>query len=69
MKPSELRELTDEELRERLSEREAAVRNLRFQFATSTVENVKGSRNARKDIARIKTILRERELAAGKEVK
>ncbi len=69
MKASELRELTGEELQQRLQERTDTIRTFRFQMATSHVENVRGVRNARRDVARIKTILRERELAATKEAK
>ena len=67
MKASELREMTNEELAQRLKERLDDVRTFRFQGATGTVENTRGSRNARRDIARIKTIMRERELATAKE--
>lgn len=69
MKASELRDRSDEELRELLEERRQAVFNFRLQNATGAVENVRGSRNARRDVARILTILRERELTAGKEAK
>lgn len=69
MKASELRDRSDGELRELLEERRQAVFNFRLQNATGAVENVRGSRNARRDVARILTILRERELAAGKEAK
>lgn len=62
MKAKDFRELTDEELGERLNERREAIRNFRFQLATSSVDNSRGIRNARRDVARIKTILREREL-------
>jgi large subunit ribosomal protein L29 len=69
VKASELRELTNEELAVRLRETTESIHSLRFQMATSTVENVKGVRNARRDVARIKTILRERELAAKNEAR
>jgi large subunit ribosomal protein L29 len=69
VKASELRDRSDEELRELLEERRQAVFNFRLQDATGAVENVRGSRNARRDVARILTILRERELTAGKEAK
>lgn len=69
MKASELRELTDDELRQRLRERSDAVRAFRFQMATGAVENVRGARNAKRDVARIRTILRERELTATREAK
>jgi ribosomal protein L29 len=40
-----------------------------MQLATGVVDNVRGAREARRDIARMKTILRERELAAAKGAK
>ncbi len=64
MKATDLRELTDDELRQRLRERTDDLFSYRMQLATGTVENVRATRNARHDIARIKTLLRERELAA-----
>ena len=66
MKAKELREQTNEELQQQLKERYDALMNFRIQMATGAVDNVRGARNARRDIARIKTILRERELAASK---
>lgn len=66
VKAKELRELSDDELRQRLQERTDDLMRFRLQLATSTVDNVRASRNARHDIARIKTILRERELGAAK---
>ncbi len=64
MKATELRELRDEELQQRLRERMDDLVSFRMQSVTGTVDNVRGARNARRDIARIKTILRERALAA-----
>ncbi|MCP4645589.1 MAG: 50S ribosomal protein L29 [bacterium] len=69
VKATELRELTEEELRQRLRERTEALHAFRMQMTTGTVDNVRSSRNARRDIARIKTILHERELAAEREAK
>ncbi len=66
MKARELREQTSEELQQRLKERYDALMTFRIQMATGVVDNTRGARNARRDIARIKTILRERELAASK---
>jgi large subunit ribosomal protein L29 len=66
VKAKELQELTDEELRQRLRERTDDLMSFRMQMATGTVDNVRASRNARRDIARIKTVLRERELVAAK---
>ena len=60
MKGRELRELSVEELH--LKERELAEQlfNLRFQHATGQLENTMALRHARKDIARVKTLLREK---------
>ncbi len=66
MKAREIREQTSEELQQRLKERYDALMTFRIQMATGVVDNTRGARNARRDIARIKTILRERELAASK---
>lgn len=64
MKASNLRDLSESELGKLLEEKNAALRNFSVQLATGAVENVRSARNARRDIARILTIQRERELAA-----
>jgi large subunit ribosomal protein L29 len=61
-KPSDLRPLTDDELVERLRESKAELFNLRFQAATGQLESHGRLRAVRTDIARIYTIMREREL-------
>ena len=61
--PSDLRDKTSAELREELNTTEASLQRFRFQQATGAVENVRAIRGAKRDIARIKTVLRERELA------
>jgi len=58
----ELRTLTDEELVGRLREAKAELFNLRFQAATGQLESHGRLRAGRKEIARIYTIMREREL-------
>jgi large subunit ribosomal protein L29 len=67
--PGELRELTNEELIERLRESKAELFNLRFQMATGQLNNNRRLRTVRQEIARSYTVLRERELglAAGPE--
>lgn len=60
--PGELRELTDEELAERLRESKEELFNLRFQMATGQLNNNRRLRTVRQEIARIYTVLREREL-------
>ena len=60
MRARELRELTGKELLDRLEERQKDVVSFRMQQATGVVDNVRAAREARRDIARIKTILKER---------
>ncbi len=62
MKAQELREMSREELLQTLEELYQEQFNLRFQLATRQLENTSRIRQVRKDIARVKTILREREL-------
>ena len=61
-KAAELRELSDEELVTRLREAKAELFNLRVQAATGQLENHGRLQVIRRDIARIYTIMREREL-------
>jgi large subunit ribosomal protein L29 len=63
MKPQDIRELTDDEIRERIAELKEEQFRLRFRSATMQLENPKLINQIRRDIARMKTILRERELA------
>lgn len=65
MKVSEIRNLTDVELQERVTELKEELFNLRFRAAVGQLENPMSIRAVRKNIARIKTILRERELNIG----
>ena len=60
--PHELRELHDDELDTRLREARQELFNLRFQTATGQLDNNRRLRTVRRDIARIYSILREREL-------
>ncbi len=64
MKAKELRNLTGKELQQRMQERQSDIITFRMQMKTGVVDNVRGAREARRDIARIKTILVERERAA-----
>ncbi len=66
MKARELRELSVEELRQKEQDLTAELFNLKFQHATGQLENTERLPQVRKDLARVKTILRERELAAQK---
>jgi large subunit ribosomal protein L29 len=63
MKPQDIRELTDEEIQDRLMELKEEQFRLRFRSATMELENPKLVNQVRRDIARMKTIQRERELA------
>lgn len=61
-KASELRNLSNAQLREQLKLYYEELFNLRFQKVTGSLKNTARPRQVRKEIARIKTILREREL-------
>jgi len=61
MKAAELRDLSADELQRKLKELQEELFNLRFQLATGQIENVSRIRTVRRDIARVKTIQRERE--------
>ena len=64
MKPSEFREMTDEDLAQALAEAKEERFNLRFQVATNQLDNTARLTQVKKDIARILTVMRERELAS-----
>ena len=61
MKPNNLRELNDEELERKLAESRQELFNLRFQSATGALENSARVKLAKREIARILTVRRERE--------
>lgn len=67
MKIKEIRQMKDSELETKLKDLKVELFNLRFQLATGQLENPMRIGGIRKDIARVKTIIRERELNAGKE--
>jgi large subunit ribosomal protein L29 len=60
----ELRELDDDELEGRLSEYRRELLNLRFQLATGQLDNVASMSRVRRDVARVLTVMRDREIAA-----
>jgi len=62
MKAFELRTLSDVELLKRIQEEEESLAHLRFQKVISQLENPMKIRKTRKEIARMQTILRERQL-------
>ncbi len=64
MKASEIRELSAEDLQTKLKEARAELFNLRFQMATSQLDNTARVGLVKKDIARIQTEMRARELSA-----
>ncbi|MEE1185850.1 MAG: 50S ribosomal protein L29 [Acutalibacteraceae bacterium] len=64
MKANEVREMSVAELENKLTELKKELFNLRFQSATNQLENPMRIKAVKKDIARIKTILREIELKA-----
>lgn len=63
MNTREIRALTTEEIKRKLDEAYQELFNLRFQWATRQLRNNNRLTQVRRDIARLKTILRERELA------
>ncbi|VTS02177.1 50S ribosomal protein L29 [Tuwongella immobilis] len=65
MKPSEIRNMSDEQLVLTLKDCEKQLFQLRFQSATDRLETPAEISKTRKDIARILTIMRERELVNG----
>jgi large subunit ribosomal protein L29 len=64
MLASDLRELADDQLLDSLDESKQELFNLRFQFATGQLESPARITQVKRDIARINTVLREREIAA-----
>ena len=64
MKANEIRELTTGEIEQKVKSLKEELFNLRFQLATGTLENTARIRQVRKAIARMKTVVREREIAS-----
>ena len=65
MKANELRSLSSTEIEGRIDQLKDELFNLRFQLATGQLENPMRIRQVRKDIARAKTVLKQRELGIG----
>ena len=61
---SELRELPDDELAELLDDNKEELFNLRFQKVTGQLDNPRRVREVKREIARVMTVMREREMAA-----
>jgi large subunit ribosomal protein L29 len=67
LRARELRDLTDEELEDRLSDTRQELFNLRFQSATGALENPGRLKHAKREIARILTVRNERESSLTRE--
>ena len=67
MTAAELRELPDDELRQKLAEGKEELFNLRFQIVTGQLDNPRRIKQVKQEIARILTVLREREIALARE--
>ena len=61
-RPSELRELPDDELHARVDAAKEELFNMRFQLATGQLDNPMRIKEIRRELARLLTLLREREL-------
>ena len=66
MKANEIRKMTSSDLENELVELKSELFKLRFQLATNGLDNPMKIKNTKRDIARIKTILKERELTENK---
>ncbi|MGI6256237.1 MAG: 50S ribosomal protein L29 [Acutalibacter sp.] len=64
MKAAEIREMTADELNSKLADLKAELFNLRFQLAINQLDNPMRISAVKKDIARVKTVIRENELRA-----
>lgn len=62
MKASEIRDFSNDDLQKAIKESHAELFNLRFQMATSQLDNTARVKQVKKDIARLKTEVRAREL-------
>jgi len=66
MKAAEIRELRDDELRDKLDDVQKQLFSLRTQAVTENLENRHAINNVRRDVAKIKTIMKERQLSPDK---
>lgn len=67
MKANEIRKMSSEDLNKKVNELKNELFNLRFRLATGQLDNPSSIKSVKRDIARVKTIIRERELEVGKE--
>ncbi len=65
MKASEIRDMTADEMNEKLADLKDELFRLRFQLAVNQLENTSRIKTVKRDIAKIKTVLREAEISAG----
>lgn len=66
MKASELRDMTDVELIKKLNDAKDELFRLRFQLATGQLDNLMRIKDVRRSIARVKTVIKEREIGLSK---
>lgn len=64
MKADEIRDLNDDDLRARVDELKESIFRMRFKLSLGNTDVVKNLRESRKDLARVRTVIRERELEA-----
>ncbi|KGF17006.1 50S ribosomal protein L29 [Prevotella sp. S7-1-8] len=62
MKIEEIKQLADKDLREKLEQTEAALNNMKLNHQVTPLENPMQIKAVRRDVARMKTVLRQREL-------
>ncbi|MEX2549871.1 MAG: 50S ribosomal protein L29 [Nitriliruptoraceae bacterium] len=67
MTATELRELPDDELRQKLDESKEELFNLRFQVVTGQLDNPRRIKDIKREIARVLTVMRERDIAAARD--
>ena len=67
MKAAELRKMSDKELQEKLADLKGELFNLRFQHAINQLDNPGRIKDVKRDIARVKTLIRAEELKDAKE--
>ncbi|MDY3052742.1 MAG: 50S ribosomal protein L29 [Ndongobacter sp.] len=67
MKAKDIQSMSDQDLVQKLNDLKQELFNLRFQSATGQLENVHAIGNVKRDIARVKTVQRQRELNVGRE--
>ena len=66
MKADEIRDLNDDDLRGRVAQLKEDIFRMRFKLSLGNTDVVKNLRESRRDLARVLTLIRERELEAGK---